>query len=83
MQGIVEILRDDIPLVYHISGLLHNEEWRNALKACLEKDVGAASSASASGDKPDEKTSWKLRASLKKFEHLNRHDICEPNITWC
>ena len=87
LNGIVKILENDIPLMYHVSGLLHNEEWRAVLKSCLEAEEGTGAS-SASGEKPAaEEEKWKLRAGLRKFDHLKRRylhiQICSRNKHCC
>ena len=76
MQGIVEILQDSVPLMYHISALLHNKEWTGVLEASIHhKKVMQTEKeeASSSGGKPDKP--WPLRVGLKKFAHLVRIDF--------
>ena len=68
LAGIVEKLKQNVPLMYHIAALLNNEEWTAVLEASLHSGGQAPK---ASGDKPEKV--WKLRTALKKFGHLDRH----------
>ena len=68
LQSIVEKLRANIPLMYHMHALLHNEEWTAVLVASM--GTPATKNDEPSGEKPGKV--WKLRANLKKLSHLNR-----------
>ena len=66
LDDIREILKKDVPLMYHINALLHNPEWTGVLKASIN---GFAATA-VSGDKLGK--GWRLRAGIRKFGHLHR-----------
>ncbi len=66
LNGIVDKLKSNIPLMYHIHALLNNEEWTGVLEASISGNV----SAPDSGEKPDKE--WKLRSGMKKLAHLDR-----------
>ena len=53
--------------MYHISALLHNEEWTGVLEASIAGGAGCVS-----GDKPEMKNRWKLRGLVKKFYQLEK-----------
>ena len=67
IEDTVKILRADPGLLYHLNALLHNEQWKEVLRASANPKVEG-------GDKPDaEKKQGKmLRATMKKFGHLDR-----------
>ena len=71
MDSIVQILRDDVPLMYHINGILQNETWRAVLRASLhgEKVQTPGQNTEASGVQPVVEK-WKLRTSCKTFDSL-------------
>lgn len=69
LHGITETLRANTPLMYHISALLQNEEWRGVLEA------SALGKMKISGEKPVGKAPKVLRQNVKKFEHLNRQSL--------
>lgn len=61
LNAICDKLKNNVPLMYHISALLHNDEWTGVLEASI------AGGGSSSGDKPETKNkSWKLRTVVKK-----------------
>ena len=70
LRGICDKLKNNVPLMYHISALLHNPEWTGVLEASI------AGGAASSGDKPEDaagqKKVWKLRTVVKKFAHIER-----------
>ena len=66
LDDIREILKKDVPLMYHINALLHNPEWTGVLKASINGIAAVASS----GDKPGK--GWRLRAGIRKFGHIDR-----------
>ena len=68
VEDTVKILRADPGLLYHLNALLHNEEWKAVLRA------SATSPPAESGEKPEaeQPQGKRLRAGLKKFEHLDR-----------
>ena len=66
LDDIREILKKDVPLMYHINALLHNPEWTGVLKA----SINGIAAVAASGDKPGK--GWRLRAGIRKFGHLDR-----------
>jgi site-specific recombinase len=70
LAGITDVLKKDRPLMYHISALLHNQEWKAVLVASALGDIDVE--ASADGAKPD-KTEQKLRVGISKFQQLARH----------
>ena len=66
LKAITDELRSDTPLMYHVSALLQNEEWKGVLRASID-------GVESSGDKPEPTASKrKLRAGSKKFSHLTR-----------
>ena len=67
LAAITECLKQNTPLMYHIHALLKNDDWRAVLEASAK---GQATAEGGSGDKPDQ--GRKLRANVKKFEHLTR-----------
>ena len=71
MDSIVEILRNDVPLMYHINGILQNETWRAVLRASLhgEQVQTPGQENPASGVQPAAEK-WKLRTSCKTFDSL-------------
>ena len=66
LDDIREILKKDVPLMYHINALLHNPEWTGVLKA----SINGIAAVAASGDKPGK--GWRLRTGIRKFAHLDR-----------
>ena len=66
LDDIREILKKDVPLMYHINALLHNPEWTGVLKA----SINGVAAVAAIGDKPGK--GWRLRAGIRKFGHLDR-----------
>ena len=66
LDDIREILKKDVPLMYHINALLHNPEWTGVLKA----SINGIAAVAANGDKPGK--GWRLRAGIRKFGHLDR-----------
>ena len=68
VEDTVKILRADPGLLYHLNALLHNEEWKAVLRA------SAGAKPAESGEKPEteQPQGKRLRAGLKKFEHLDR-----------
>ena len=66
LDDIREILKKDVPLMYHINALLHNPEWTGVLKA----SINGIAAVAASGDKPGKE--WRLRSGIRKFGHLDR-----------
>ena len=69
LAGITKKLKENRPLMYHISALLHNEEWSGVLiNSALGMD-GEKDPASPCGDKP---VLRKLRVGVKTFQHLSR-----------
>ena len=66
LDDIREILKKDVPLMYHINALLHNPEWTGVLKA----SINGIAAVAASGDKPGK--GWRLRAGIRKFDPLDR-----------
>ena len=73
LAGITNVLKANRPLMYHIHALLHNEEWKAVLMATAMGDgeEDGAGASPSSGAKPG-KSHQKLRATVKKFEHLAR-----------
>ena len=70
MDSIVEILRNDVPLMYHINGILQNETWRAVLRASLHGEkVQTPGQETQSGVQPVQEK-WKLRTSCKTFDSL-------------
>ena len=67
LNSIVERLRGNTPLMYHIAAMLNNPEWTGVLEAAA---LGQAV-ATSGGDKPD--TKRPLRSGAKKFSHLLKH----------
>ena len=67
IQDTVGILRQDPGLLYHLNALLHNEQWKEVLRA-------SANPKTEGGDKPDgdHGQGKKLRTTMKKFGHLDR-----------
>ena len=67
VEDTVKILRADPGLLYHLNALLHNEHWKEVLRA-------SATPKSEGGDKPegDQEQGKKLRVTMKKFGHLER-----------
>ena len=74
LAGITDVLRANRPLMYHISALLHNEEWKSVLLASALGDGQEAGEGTPSGAKPEQ--GQRLRAGVKKFEHLVRPFYC-------
>ena len=71
LAGITDVLKGNPPLMYHISALLHNPEWRGVLMAsAMGGDQGSAEPTDPTGAKPAKVT--KLRTNIKKFEQLTR-----------
>ena len=69
LAGITKKLKENRPLMYHISALLHNEEWSGVLiNSALGMD-GEKDPASPCGDKPALR---KLRVGVKTFQNLQR-----------
>ena len=66
LEDIREILKKDVPLMYHINALLHNPEWTGVLKA----SINGVAAVAAIGDKPGK--GWRLRAGIRKFGHIDR-----------
>ena len=66
LNGIVDKLKSNVPLTYHILALLNNEEWTGVLEASISGSV----TEQTCGEKPDKE--WKLRSSVKKLLHLDR-----------
>jgi len=71
LAGITGILKNNRPLLYHISALLHNEEWKGVLLASAlgDNDEPESPGGPSSGAKPVVR---KLRVGVKKFEQLTR-----------
>ena len=70
LAGITKKLKENRPLMYHISALLHNEEWSGVLIAsALGMDEDQKDQASPCGDKPALR---KLRVGVKTFANLQR-----------
>ena len=69
LAGITKKLMQNRPLMYHISALLHNEEWSSVLVASAMGMDGEKDPASPCGDKPAVR---KLRVGVKTFQHLQR-----------
>ena len=67
LMGIAEKLRDNIPLMYHINGLLCNPEWT----AVLENSIKGVAAVQC-GEKPGNKKQWTLRMGARKLFHLDR-----------
>ena len=67
IQDTVSVLRADPVLLYHLNALLHNEQWKEVLRA-------SANPKTEGGDKPDgdQEQGKKLRTTMKKFGHLDR-----------
>ena len=67
VKELVETLRGDPALLYHINALLHNPEWRGVLKASM--------SGPENGEKPEQEndSGKKVRVTIKKFWQLPRH----------
>ena len=65
LAGINVILKENIPLMYHINALLNDPEWT----AVLESSLKTQEQPIANGDKLDHR---KLRSIVKKFQHLDR-----------
>jgi hypothetical protein len=72
LAGITDVLKENRPLMYHIHALLNNEEWKAVLMASAMGADGGAASTTSNGGKPDKTQCQKLRAGLKKMEHLSR-----------
>ena len=70
LAGITDVLKGNPPLMYHISALLHNPEWKGVLMASAMGGDGSAEPSDSSGAKPVKVT--KLRNNVKKFEQLAR-----------
>ena len=69
LAGITRILKDNRPLMYHMSALLHNDEWKGVLMASALGGDEEKDPASPCGDKPAVR---KLRVGVKTFQHLSR-----------
>ena len=69
LAGITKILKDNRPLMYHMSALLHNDEWKGVLMASALGQDEEKDPASPCGDKPAVR---KLRVGVKTFQHLSR-----------
>ena len=73
LNKIVDELKKNTPLMYHIHALLQNEEWRGVLEASI-----SGQAARSSGEKPGQDDDvvdnerWRLRQNMKKFLHLLR-----------
>lgn len=76
LAGITDVLKANRPLMYHISALLHNEEWLGVLTASAMGDEQADPLSPPGGAKPEK--AQKLRANVKKFEHLARRALPIP-----
>ena len=83
LKSVTDTLKANVPLLYHINMLLHNDEWRGVLMSSI---------AGYDGDKPDADVSAtpvgrKLRTGLKKFAHLDRPagvgDVTPPDFCDC
>ena len=66
LSGIVDKLKSNVPLMYHIHALLNNEEWTGVLEASISGSV----TEQTCGEKPEQE--WKLRSNVKKLLHLDR-----------
>ena len=65
LAEVVGSLRTDPLLLYHVNALLHNPEWRAALKNSV--------TGPESGAQPEPQRSGRmLRAGIKKFSRLPR-----------
>ena len=80
--NIVEKLKSNVPLMYHINALLHNKEWTNVLEASLHHKAAteAQDAAKSSGDKPEKV--WPIRAGIKKFVQLSRNVLQSEGKAW-
>ena len=65
LNAICDKLKANVPLMYHISALLHNDGWVGALEATI-----AGGGGDCSGEKFETKKSWKLRSVVNKFYQL-------------
>ena len=71
LKDICDKLKTNVPLMYHISALLHNPEWTGVLEASI------AGNTVWGGDKNGtQKKQWKLRANAKRFTHLDKR-VCK------
>ena len=66
LTQIKEKLSTNVPLMYHIWALLHNDDWTAVLVASIN---GHAAASNAATSQPAKK---KLRAGIKKLFHLSR-----------
>lgn len=70
LAGITKVLKENRPLMYHISALLHNDEWKGVLMAsAMGMEEDQKDQASPCGDKPVVR---KLRVGVKTFSNLQR-----------
>ena len=74
LKDICEKLKTNVPLMYHISALLHNPEWTGVLEASI---AGGGGGAASSGEKPGTpRKQWKFRVNAKRFTHLDKR-VCQ------
>ena len=66
LNGIVDKLKSNVPLMYHIHALLNNEEWTGVLEASISGSV----TDQTCGEKGEKE--WKLRSNVKRLLHLDR-----------
>ena len=66
LTQIQEKLRNNVPLMYHMWALLHNEDWTAVLVASI--DGRKPDSLAATSQAPVRK----LRSGMKKLFHLSR-----------
>jgi hypothetical protein len=72
LAGICDVLKNNRPLLYHISALLHNPEWKGVLLArAMGENEGPESPGGPSSDAKQPGVR-KLRVGIKKFEQLLR-----------
>ena len=65
LNGIVDKLKSNVPLMYHIHALLNNEEWTGVLEA----SISGSGTEQACGAEQDKE--WKLRSGIKRLAHLD------------
>ena len=69
LSSITKVLRDNVPLMYHINALLENDEWRAVLEASANGRSMYITEEKAKAPVAEKK----LKSNTKRFEHLPHH----------